>query len=44
MEYMNKRGGTIKVEAIEEPNANILTAKDALMEALEMEKEVNQVS
>ncbi|XP_037825632.1 ferritin-2 heavy chain [Lucilia sericata] len=42
MEYMNKRGGTIKVEALEAPKAKIETAKDAMMEALNMEKEVNE--
>ncbi|KAM7349417.1 ferritin 3 heavy chain homolog isoform 1-T1 [Cochliomyia hominivorax] len=42
MEYMNKRGGTIEIEAIEKPPDKIATAKDAMLAALHLEKQVNQ--
>lgn len=44
MEYMNKRGGTIVLEGIEAPKFKIVSIKDALIEALNMEKKVNNVS
>ncbi|KAM7349419.1 ferritin 3 heavy chain homolog isoform 3-T3 [Cochliomyia hominivorax] len=43
MEYMNKRGGTIEIEAIEKPPDKIATAKDAMLAALHLEKQVNQL-
>ena len=43
MDYMNKRGGTIILEGIEAPKFKINSIRDALLEALNMEKKVNNV-
>ncbi|KAL9881341.1 uncharacterized protein ACN2A1_012434 [Glossina fuscipes fuscipes] len=43
MEYMNKRGGQIILSSVPEPKASYVSAKEALIEALNMEKEVNEV-
>ena len=40
---MNKRGGTIILEGIEAPKFEINSIRDALLEALNMEKKVNNV-
>ncbi|XP_012158324.1 soma ferritin [Ceratitis capitata] len=42
MEYLNKRGGTICLEALPAPEFEFTTAKAALIEALDMEKTVNE--
>uniref|UniRef100_A0A1A9X548 Ferritin n=1 Tax=Glossina brevipalpis TaxID=37001 RepID=A0A1A9X548_9MUSC len=42
MEYMNKRGGQIILNSVPEPKASYVSAKEALIESLNMEKEVNQ--
>lgn len=44
MAYMNKRGGTICLEVIPAPQFKFTSAKAALIEALGMEKTVNEVS
>ncbi|TMW51077.1 hypothetical protein DOY81_003851 [Sarcophaga bullata] len=41
MVYMNKRGGTIILEGIEAPKFKINSIRDAFLEALNMEKKVN---
>ncbi|XP_076676282.1 soma ferritin-like [Andrena cerasifolii] len=42
MTYQNKRGGSINLTAIESPAKNDwLSAKDAMVEALDLEKKVN---
>uniref|UniRef100_A0A1B0B059 Ferritin n=1 Tax=Glossina palpalis gambiensis TaxID=67801 RepID=A0A1B0B059_9MUSC len=43
MEYMNKRGGQIILSSVPEPKASYVSAKEALIEALNMEKEVNEM-
>nr|AIA24539.1 iron-binding protein [Bactrocera dorsalis] len=42
MTYMNKRGGTICLEEIPAPQFKFTTVKAALIEALDMEKTVNE--
>ncbi|XP_067641380.1 ferritin heavy chain [Eurosta solidaginis] len=42
MEYMNKRGGEICFEALPAPNFKFSTPKAALIEALDMEKYINE--
>ncbi|XP_037938235.1 soma ferritin [Teleopsis dalmanni] len=42
MDYQNKRGGTIELQDIEAPNKKVTSIKEAMVEALRMEKEVNQ--
>lgn len=45
MSYQNKRGGNIVLTSIESPPKNDwISAKDAMSEALELEKKVNEVS
>ena len=45
MEYQNKRGGTVIFQDIKAPSPTTWpTAKDAMIEALNLEKEVNKVS
>ncbi|XP_075154758.1 ferritin 3 heavy chain homologue isoform X2 [Haematobia irritans] len=41
MDYMNKRGGDLKLSAIESPKISYESIKDAMLEALNMEKDVN---
>lgn len=43
MEYINKRGGDIKLMPIEEPKRSYESIKEAMLEALDMEKSVNEV-
>lgn len=43
MEYINKRGGDIKLMSIEEPKPSYESIKEAMLEALDMEKSVNEV-
>lgn len=44
MTYLNKRGGTIELTDIKSPSqTNWGTAKDAMIAALELEREVNAV-
>lgn len=43
MEYINKRGGDIKLMPIEEPKPSYESIKEAMVEALDMEKLVNEV-
>lgn len=43
MEYINKRGGDIKLMPIEEPKQSYESIKAAMLEALDMEKSVNEV-
>uniref|UniRef100_A0A1A9VC32 Ferritin n=1 Tax=Glossina austeni TaxID=7395 RepID=A0A1A9VC32_GLOAU len=42
MEYMNKRGGQIILSSVPEPKASYVSIKEALIDALNMEKEVNE--
>lgn len=44
MTYMNKRGGNIKLSEIENPKMSYGSLKEAMIEALNMEKDVNVVS
>lgn len=44
MTYMNKRGGNIKLTEIESPKMSYGSLKEAMIEALNMEKDVNVVS
>ncbi|XP_013105290.1 ferritin-2 heavy chain [Stomoxys calcitrans] len=41
MEYMNKRGGDLKLNAIQSPKLSFQSIKEAMLEALSMEKDVN---
>lgn len=41
---MNKRGGQIILSSVPEPKASYASAKEALIDALNMEKEVNEVN
>ena len=44
MEYQNKRGGSISLTDVKSPAKNNWgTAKDAMIDALNLEKHVNQV-
>lgn len=42
LSYMNKRGGTIVFSPIENPQNSWTSAKDAMSDALELEKKVNE--